>query len=287
MRVEKLVAGGEGLARVEGVPVFIPRAAPGDLLRVRLTERHPDYGRAEIADILEPGPGRRPDPFPELSRTGIADLQHLRDELQPFLKAEAVRETLEQSPGEAAAASATELITGEPWGYRLRTQLHTEIDPVTGGVRVGYHARGTNDVIPLTSCPLLVPELEAALATLPGHLGADAPMRLDVTVGAAGDFDALSVAPIIAGLPHSEVSLTVGGLSYAYDARSSSRPTAACCRGLWTSWSGRGRGTPPTTSTPGSACSRCPWRNATGGCWRSSPTRPARASAVSTRGATG
>ena len=58
--VEKLVAGGEGLARFEGIPLFIPRAAPGDRLRVRVTERHPDYGRAEIVEILAPGPARRP-----------------------------------------------------------------------------------------------------------------------------------------------------------------------------------------------------------------------------------
>ena len=46
VEVEKLVAGGDGLARFEGIPVFVPRSAPGDRLRVRLTERRPDYGRA-------------------------------------------------------------------------------------------------------------------------------------------------------------------------------------------------------------------------------------------------
>src|SRR6185295_16769615 len=166
VRIEKLVAGGEGLARFEGVPVFVPRSAPGDLLRVRIAERRPDYGRAEIVEILEPGPARRPDPVPELSRSGVCDLQHLDDRVQPRLKAEAVRETLERL-GRLSVPADTPLITGEPWGYRLRTQLHTEIDPQAGGVRVGYHARGTNEVIPLGRCPLLVPELEELLAELP------------------------------------------------------------------------------------------------------------------------
>jgi 23S rRNA (uracil1939-C5)-methyltransferase len=225
VRIEKLVAGGEGLARVEGVPVFVLRAAPGDLLRVRLTERRSDYGRAEIVEILEPGPGRRPDPFPELSRAGVADLQHLRDDLQPLLKAEAVRETLEHLGNfKLPQPPATELVTGSPWGYRLRTQLHTDIDPVTGGVRVGYHARGTNDLIPLTRCPLLVPELEALLPGLPELLGpellgTEPPHRLDMTAGGAGDLDAVSVEPALAGLPHGEVSLTIGDIAYAYNAR--------------------------------------------------------------------
>jgi len=214
-RIEKLVAGGEGLARFQGVPIFIPRSAPGDLVRARIVERKPDYGRAEIVQILEPGPARRPDPFPELARTGICDLQHLADDVQTGLKVQAVRETLEHL-GHVAVPADVEVIKGEPWGYRLRTQVHTEIDPVAGGVRVGYHARGTNDVIAVTGCPLLVPELEALLRDLPAHLGPDAPQRIDL---AAGDDGAVTVAPVIPGLPHGEVSTKIGDITYAYDAR--------------------------------------------------------------------
>lgn len=217
VEIEKLVAGGEGLARFEGAPIFVPRSAPGDRLRVRITDRRADYGRAEILEILAPGPGRRPDPQPELSATGVCDLQHIEDGLQPRLKAEAVRETLERIGRiELPSPADTELITGEPWGYRLRTQVHTEIDPVTRGVRVGYHARGTHDVIPLSRCALLVPELEAMLADLPGSLTDDqTPRRIDL---AAGD-GAVTLAPIVEGLPHGEVTTAVGDLTYGYDAR--------------------------------------------------------------------
>lgn len=217
VRVEKLVAGGEGLARLEGVPLFIPRSAPGDLLRVKIVERRPDYGRAEIEEVLEPGPARRPDPHPELSRTGACDLQHLKDDLQPGLKAAAVRETLERL-GKIQLPEPVEIVSGEPWGYRLRTQLHTQVDPVAGGVKVGYFARGTNEeVVPLTSCALLVPALEEALAALPGLLaGGEPPWRIDL---AAGD-DGVTSAPLIPGLsPGGDVSVAVGEFTYTFDAR--------------------------------------------------------------------
>jgi 23S rRNA (uracil1939-C5)-methyltransferase len=215
VRIEKLVSGGDGLARVDGVPIFIPRSAPGDLLRARIVERHPDYGRAEIVEILEPGPQRRPDPVPELSRSGVCDLQHLDDRTQVLLKAGAVKETLEHL-GHIQMPMDPELLTGEPWHYRLRTQVHTEVDPVAGGVRVGYHARGSNELIPVSRCPLLVPELEALLADLPAHLGPGGPQRLDL---AAGDDGAVTVAPVVPGLPHGEVSTKVGDFTYFYDAR--------------------------------------------------------------------
>ncbi|HXO41331.1 MAG TPA: TRAM domain-containing protein, partial [Thermoanaerobaculia bacterium] len=180
--IEKLVVGGEGLARLEGVPIFVARAAPGDRLRVRLVERRPDYARAAIVEILEPGPGRRPDPYPELSRTGICDLQHLDDALQPHLKAAAVRETL-QRLGRIELPPRIEVVAGPPWGYRLRTQLHAEVDAVTGEVRVGYHARGSNELVAVTRCPLLVPELESLLPELPERLAGSPHRRIDLAAG--------------------------------------------------------------------------------------------------------
>src|SRR4030095_12401189 len=101
-------------------------------------------------------------------------------------------------------------------GSRVRPQRPAEIDPVAGGVRVGYHARGTNELIPVARCPLLVPELEELLAELPQLLAAGAPRRLDL---AAGDSPPVNVSALVPGLPHGEVSTAVGDLTYAYDAR--------------------------------------------------------------------
>ncbi|HNU82358.1 MAG TPA: hypothetical protein PKO05_02850, partial [Thermoanaerobaculia bacterium] len=36
LTIDQLVTGGEGLGRFEGIPIFVPFAAPGDRLRVRL-----------------------------------------------------------------------------------------------------------------------------------------------------------------------------------------------------------------------------------------------------------
>jgi 23S rRNA (uracil1939-C5)-methyltransferase len=217
--IEKLVAGGEGLARFEGMSLFVPRSAPGDRLRVRIVERRPDYGRAEIVAILAPGPGRRPDPVPELADWGGCDLQHIEDDLQPVLKGQAVRETLERMARIPLPASMP-VIHGEAWGYRLRTQVHTQVEE--GAVRVGYHARGSNRLIPVLRCPLLVPELEELLARLPGLLagqlaaGEAPPRRIDL---AAGDGGVVTASPLVPGLAHGEVTTAVLDLAYAYDAR--------------------------------------------------------------------
>jgi 23S rRNA (uracil1939-C5)-methyltransferase len=230
--IEKLVAGGDGLARVDGIPLFVARAAPGDRARVRLVERRPDYGRAEIVELLAPGPGRREPPCPYFVDCGGCQLQHLADALQVRYKAEAVVETLSRVGG-VTAPPTLEVIAGEAWGYRLRTQLHTGRD-AQGAPQVGYFARASHTLVPVRACPILAPALEAEIPTLPGRLaaggaatggaatggaatgGGELPARVDLLVGDGG---ALSAAPVAGDLPHGDVPLTVGDFTYRLDAR--------------------------------------------------------------------
>src|SRR6185503_2661320 len=156
--VEKLVAGGDGLARVDGIPIFIARSAPGDRARVRIVERRPDYGRAEIVELLAPGPGRREPPCPYFVDCGGCQLQHIDDALQVRYKAEALVETLSRLGGVAAPPSL-EVVARQACASRPRTPLHTGRD-AHGAVQVGYFARASHTLVPVRACPILDPALE-------------------------------------------------------------------------------------------------------------------------------
>jgi len=208
-----LVDGGDGLGRFEGIPIFVPRSAPGDRLRVRLVERRPGYGRAEIVELLAPGPGRREPACSYFARCGGCDLQHLEYRRQLELKAEATLETLRRLSG-LTVPTPQAIFAAEPWGYRLRVQFHTR--PVGGGVAVGYHARGSHELVAVDRCPVLAPALERELLTLGRRLPASAPSRLDL---ALGDGDEVSYSPLVEGLPHGELARRVGEHEYLFDAR--------------------------------------------------------------------
>src|ERR1035437_3736264 len=63
--IEKVIFGGDGLARIsQGFVVFVPFAAEGDRVRARITERKGHHARAEIVEILQPGPARENPPCP-------------------------------------------------------------------------------------------------------------------------------------------------------------------------------------------------------------------------------
>jgi 23S rRNA (uracil1939-C5)-methyltransferase len=182
MTIEKLVFGGEGLARHDGRTVFIPFAAPGDRVGVRIVEERRNFARGEIVEILAPGPARRAPRCRHFGVCGGCDLQHVAYEAQAEAKAGFVRESLRRLggidwPGEIPVR------TGPEFGYRTRTQLQSSAG------RVGYFRAGSHEVVAIGQCPVLVPELEAlAVATRARDL--DGPIHL-----AAGDAVAVVAAP--------------------------------------------------------------------------------------------
>ena len=56
---ERLAFGGDAVARHEGLAIFVPFAAPGERVRIRITERKKNFARGVIEEILAPSPARR------------------------------------------------------------------------------------------------------------------------------------------------------------------------------------------------------------------------------------
>lgn len=54
--IENLSSDGSGVAHVEGQAVFVPGAAPGDVIRCRIVKALKSYAFGRIDAILAPGP---------------------------------------------------------------------------------------------------------------------------------------------------------------------------------------------------------------------------------------
>ena len=59
---EKMVSGGDCLAKVNGKNVFIPFSIPGEELEIEITGSFRDYDKAKIVKIISPSP-HRVEPF--------------------------------------------------------------------------------------------------------------------------------------------------------------------------------------------------------------------------------
>jgi 23S rRNA (uracil1939-C5)-methyltransferase len=152
--VEKLVFRGDGLARSGGIAVFIPFAAPGDRLRVRVTEIGRGFARGEIVEVLQPGPSRRDPSCRHFGACGGCRLQHVAYDAQLEAKVGFVRESLRRLGG-IDWTSEVPIRSAAEFGWRTRAEIQARRG------HVGYFREGTHEIVDVAECPILAPAVEA------------------------------------------------------------------------------------------------------------------------------
>ena len=170
-RIESLAYTGWGVTHDQnGKALFVDAAIPGDLVQVEITQEHARYNNTRIHELLEPSSHRVFPRCPHAASCGGCTLQHLDYQQQLNWKRSFVCDALKRIAHLDACEEkvAETLFTPSEWGYRNKIELV----PVPEGKRLtlGYHARHSNAVIPVTSC-LLFPESQKDLpARLSGAL---------------------------------------------------------------------------------------------------------------------
>lgn len=125
VRIRALAAGGSGVGELpDGRVCFVPRTAPGDLVRVRIVRDRPRWAAAEATELLDAGPDRRPAPCPYFDRCGGCALQHIRYEVQLQAKADIVRDALERIGGVPHPEVSPPDPAPSEYGYRSRVTFH-------------------------------------------------------------------------------------------------------------------------------------------------------------------
>lgn len=158
VRIESIAAGGAGVARVDGLVVFTPRTAPGDLVEIDFAKRD-RLGHGRVARIVEPSPDRV---VPRCAhydddRCGGCQLQHLSIDSQREAKRRIVvdamtrigRRTVEVAP-----------VVPSPTDWEYRNKLTLTIRWRGGEWRAGLHQWDDVDrVFALRECPITHPRV--------------------------------------------------------------------------------------------------------------------------------
>jgi 23S rRNA (uracil1939-C5)-methyltransferase len=157
--VEKLVYGGDGLARLDGRVVFAPFVLPGERIRARSEQEKPGMVRARMLEVLEAAPERVDAPCPVFGRCGGCHYQHAPYEYQLSAKRSILVEELRRL-GKIEAPAEIHVISAEPFGYRNRIQLAVE------ETRIGYREARSHKLCPVGECPVSSPKINQAIAAL-------------------------------------------------------------------------------------------------------------------------
>ena len=169
LKVEKLIHGGRGLARVNGLATFVEGAVPGDEVRVRVFKKKKNHAEARVVELISPSPYRVEPPCRYSGVCGGCSWQFLNYEKQLFFKREHVIESLEHI-GQLADVRVHPVVASEKiFGYRNKMEfsfsdrrwlLTEELSrkDISKDFALGLHVPGTfNKVLDTEAC-LLMPD---------------------------------------------------------------------------------------------------------------------------------
>lgn len=159
VKIEKWVYGGAGLARVEGQVTMVPYVLPGEEVKVEEVKRRAQMVEARAVEWVRRSAERVEPRCAVFGKCGGCHYQMAPYEYQVAQKVEIVREVFRRV-GKLQAPEEVEVVAGEPWGYRNRSQFHF------GGHSLGYKAAGSDRVVDVEECPISAPAINAALKKL-------------------------------------------------------------------------------------------------------------------------
>jgi 23S rRNA (uracil1939-C5)-methyltransferase len=146
VEIDSLAFGGRGLARADGLVVFVAGALPGDRVRVEITKAKKRFAEARTVELLSPGAERITDrcthegePCPGAPWQGLDYARQLAE------KSAQVEEALRRIGG----LDGFELEQIEPAveQWRYRNKLEYSFGDRDGEAILGFHARGRWDLI--------------------------------------------------------------------------------------------------------------------------------------------
>ncbi len=147
LEIEKLTFGGDGLSRHEGLIYFVPLSAPGDELKVRITETKKNFSRAEIFEIKKASTLRTEPLCPVFGQCGGCQWQHIKYSEQLEQKQIIVTDILR-----SVVDIKTEIlpIIPSPDEFRYRNRIQLKYD----GKKLGFYGRKSHEIVDIDDCPI-------------------------------------------------------------------------------------------------------------------------------------
>lgn len=168
LTIEKLIYGGDGLARTEPdatgrrKAVFVPFVLEGEQINATVAEEKPGFIRARADKVLQPSPERAEPGCPYFERCGGCQYQHTNYSHQLEVKKAILAETIERI-AKIKLPEPPHVHAAAPWNYRNRTRMK-----VRGGRRfaIGYYRFNSHELLPVEQCPISSQLINHAIETL-------------------------------------------------------------------------------------------------------------------------
>lgn len=170
VHVEDLTHDGAGVAKVDGYPLFIHGALPGEDVQVHVLKTLKSYGFAKLLEIEHASPFRVTAPCPVFDTCGGCQIQHLSYEGQMTFKRKLVRDAITRIGKLPDVPVHPVKGMEDPWRYRNKSQI--PFGTQNGRVVAGFYQTRSHDIADTDICLIQTPEADTIMNGLKKELHA-------------------------------------------------------------------------------------------------------------------
>lgn len=157
---------GNGVAKYNKFPVFIPYGLPGELVEVKITKLKKSFAKGEIINNITSSKDRVKPPCPYYYKCGGCDLMHQDYESSlEFKKRNLIELLYKFAKVNSNLIKLNNVIKAEDnFYYRNKVTFHVENE------KIGFYKEETNKLVEIDECIIINPIFNIALKIIKKHL---------------------------------------------------------------------------------------------------------------------
>jgi 23S rRNA (uracil1939-C5)-methyltransferase len=169
--IESIGYGGDSVARIGNLVVFIPYGAPGDQAEIKITEVKPKFAKGTITRLVAPSLHRMTPPCEYFGQCGGCHYQHIAYPAQLEIKHQQVRD-LFQRIGHFTTVPMQPMVPCDfEYNYRIKAEFHLQPG------RAGFMGLDHRTVVDIAHCRLMHEKIDQQYTRARGLFLAQDPAR--------------------------------------------------------------------------------------------------------------
>jgi tRNA/tmRNA/rRNA uracil-C5-methylase (TrmA/RlmC/RlmD family) len=169
VEIQDIAFGGEGVARVAELVLFVRFVLVGERVEVEITELKKRFARARLIRVVTPSPERVSPACPYFGDCGGCQYQHIEYPAQLRLKHKQVTDLIERIGGFTGVTIDPVIGCPKPYGYRNRIMIRSQWDKFKQALNIGFIRFDNRLVVDIDHCPISEPAINEQIKQVRAH----------------------------------------------------------------------------------------------------------------------
>ncbi|MFI3326279.1 MAG: 23S rRNA (uracil(1939)-C(5))-methyltransferase RlmD [Clostridia bacterium] len=153
LEITSVTAEGAGVGKLNGMAVFVPKTAPGDIINCKIVKNKKTYAFGIVDSVINPSENRMESDCEVFGKCGGCVYRHINYNFEATLKAERVKETISRIGGYTDFNFDEYIKANKRNEYRNKAQIPLGTDK-DGKLIMGFYGKHSHRIVDTLSCPL-------------------------------------------------------------------------------------------------------------------------------------